>query len=204
MKQLLISVLLFLTALFAGAQTTSTWKTDSVYDDYFEKPFFSKLDAARFSGADMQIRMWFSNGFSKVNTVTLICLTHKNKTWDAASFAFTRKMFDPVLKDSAIISQKAIVPLKTDSLYKELLKDSLLTIRSDGIGALLDANNNHRWNWTDSGPMVYTIEIITPGKKWCLRYPCPDYFYNKYKLEELKTPVKIINTLLAVVGINPC
>ncbi len=106
--------------------------------------------------------------------------------------------------DTFKIEERQVQDHNIDSIYKKLVSYNLLTIKSDSIGFLLDRKGNNRGSWTDSGPTVYLLEIITPTKKWALRYPCPQYFYTEYKLEELKDPLKIISSLMSLLGLTPC
>ena len=202
MKHFLTLYLLLTGAIFANSQVTNTWNTHSNYNEADSKFFLSKLDSTNYSGSDLQIRLWFSNGWSRINKTSLLLLVNKNKIWEANYCTFSKKFHAP---DSTLsVEQKQVLNLNLDSLYQELLKDDLLTIRSDSIGTFLDEKGNHRWGWTDGGPTVYLIEIITPLKKWSLRYPCPKYFYEQYKAEKFIAPLKIVTSLMSLLGLSPC
>jgi hypothetical protein len=97
------------------------------------------------------------------------------------------------------------VKLDYDSLYRQLLADSLLTLQSDSINELLDKKGQHSWMWTDSGPTNYTIQILIRGKSQTLNYKCPKYFYREAKIEEFRLPLQIVSALLKIMGITePC
>jgi len=160
-----------------------------------------KLDSGIYSKSDLQIRLWYSNGWSRIHVTSLLLLANTNKNWKGYYYTFSKKLRGP---DTIKTEERQIKSLNIDSIYKELVSFNLLTIESDSIGFLLDRRGSNRWSWTDSGPTVYLVEIITPYKKWALRYPCPKYFYTEFKLEELKDPLKIISSLMSLLGLTPC
>lgn len=200
-KNLLILCFSLSSFTLVYSQETSSWNTNSNYNANNSKPFLSQLDTSNYSGSDLQIRLWYSNGWSRINITSLLLLTNKNNVWKSSYYTFSKKIRS---NDSFKIDEKKPLFLNLDSIYQELVKCNLFTIKSDSIGILLDQNGNSRWNWTDSGPTMYLIEIITPSEKRALRYPCPRYFYKHYKIEKLEDPLKIITSIMSVFGLVPC
>lgn len=201
MKRFLILNYLLVCFLNSNSQETNSWNTHSNYVESQSRPFLSQLDSTIYSESDLQIRLWYSNGWSRINRISLLLLVNRNNIWKGSYYTFSKRMRG---EDTFKIEEKQMVGLNIDSIYTELVSHDLLTIKSDSIGFLLDREGNNRGSWTDSGPTVYLLEIITPAKKWALRYPCPQYFFTTYKLEALKKPLKIISSLMSLIGLSPC
>lgn len=59
--------------------------------------------------------------------------------------------------------------------------------------------------WYDSGPTNYTIQIVTNEERHNVDFKCPKYFYYEAKISEFEFPLKIICTILKLIGLNePC
>jgi hypothetical protein len=189
----------FIFCFFHGKSQTSTWgKAD--YLSFYSK-FLKKIDTVKINERDFQIRLWFSNGANRVNTAYFVSLTKLQDRWDVSYYTFTSF---PRRNDSIIVHKQVAVKLNYDSLYNQLIDDGLLTLNSDTINDLMDKKGQHSWMWTDSGPTNYTVHIQTKEKRWTVNFKCPKYFYNEAKIDEFKVPLKVISTLLKLMGIEPC
>ncbi len=184
-----------------NAQTTSSWPTETRYKKHYY-PFLSKI-ASKQLEKDFQIRLWFNNGgLSKTSITTLLLITCIGKKWTATHFTFTKPARG---SDTSIkTTQMEILTASLDSLYNQLLRDSLLTLNSEKIGTILDSKGIYSYNWHDNPCPVYSIEIITPTKQLMLNYPCPKSFYDELKIEEFEKPNKIVTALLSLIGRSPC
>ena len=205
MKHLYLLTFLFI-SLTTNSQKTGSWNTSSIFNPNDSKEYLQQIDSAIFTGSDLQIRLWFwsAKGLSRKHIIvkSFLYLVRKNKTWSASYCTFSKDAY--ALNSTTVMNQRQIQHFNIDSVYKEVINDSLLLIRSDTIGRLLDDRGDYSYLWTGAGPTNYLIEILTPTKIWSLRYPCPKYFYDKYKIAELKNPLKIIATLMSLIGLNPC
>ena len=69
----------------------------------------------------------------------------------------------------------------------------------------MDRKGHRRWNWLDSGPTYYTIQIVTKEKRQTTNFKCPKYFFNEVKMAEFEFPLKVISSILKLIGLNePC
>lgn len=201
MKLFFIFVVLHLAIISIYAQTTSSWPTEARYQKHY-RPFLLKIDSKQLE-EDFQIRLWFNNGgFSRTSITTLLLIACRNKKWTAIHFTFTKRFLAP---DSTIkTTQTEIAITGFDSIFEQLLRDSLLSLKSEEIGAILDSKGIYSYNWRDNPCPVYSIELITPSKQWMLNYPCPKSFYNEFKIGEFEKPNKIVTALLSLIGRTPC
>ncbi len=201
MKHLLLPLVLHFFIISINAQTTYSWPTETKYKKHYS-PFLLKI-ASKQLEKDFQIRLWFNNGgLSRTSITTLLLITNSGKKWTATHFTFTKSGRGA---DSSIkTTQMEILTTNLDSLYKQLLRDSLLTLNSEKIGAILDSKGIYSYNWHHNPCPVYSIEIITPTKQLMLNYPCPKSFYKEFKIEEFERPNKIVTALLSLIGRSPC
>ncbi len=198
MKKCLIILLLSYVFLCANANS-STWG-NYVYVSLYSK-FLLKTDTVHLNKGELEIRLWFNDGANRINTAYFISLTNQNGKWEAACYTFTSF---PVRNDSIIVHGREPVKLNYDSLYNQMVKDSLLTLNSNSIHEVIDKNGQHSWMWTDAGPINYTIQILTTEKRQTLNFKCQKYFYEEVKMAEFKFPLKVIRSLLTIIGIEPC
>jgi len=199
MKKTLIIFLTVCIFFNINAQT-STWGNPG-YVSFYSK-FLNRIDTVKLTKDDIQLRLWFNNGGNRINTATYIALTKHDNKWEASYYVFTSY---PRQNDSIIVNKKEPVRLNYDSLYKQLLQDKLLSLNSDTINDLMDKKGQHSWMWLDSGPTNYTIQIVTNEKRQTVNFKCPKYFYHEAKISEFEFPLKIISTILKLIGLNePC
>ena len=199
MKKALIIFLTISIFLNTNAQTL-TWGNPD-YISFYSK-FLNKIDTVTLVKGDIQIRLWFNNGGNRINTATYIALTQHGNKWDASYYTFISY---PRRNDSIKITKGEPVRLNYDSLYKQLLKDSLLTLNSDTINQLMDKRGQYSYMWTDSGPTNYTIQILTYTKRHTMNFKCPKYFFYEGKIAEFEIPLKVISSILKLIGFNePC
>ncbi len=141
-------------------------------------------------------------------TASFISLAKQNDKWDASYYIFTgspRRKSGIIVFDSIEINRRAPVKLNYDSLYSRLVKCSMLTLNSDTINEVMDKKGQHQWMFLHSGPTNYTIQILVDGKRQTLNYKCPKYFYEKAKIDEFEIPLKVISSLLEIIGVKePC
>jgi hypothetical protein len=199
MKKALIIILTVGFILNTKAQT-STWGNPD-YISFYSK-FLNRIDTVNLAKGDIQLRLWFNNGGNRINTATYIALTKHGNKWDASYYTFISY---PRRNDSIIVNKKEPVRLNYDSLYKQLLQDSLLTLNSDTINQLMDKKGQYSYMWTDSGPTNYTIQILTNSKRQTVNFKCPKYFFYEAKIAEFEIPLKVISSLLKLIGLTePC
>ena len=199
MKFFLIIFLTLFIFLNTNAQT-STWGNPDYISFY--SMCLNRIDTIPLNKGDIQIRLWFSNGGNRINIASFIALTKHITQWDASYYTFT-SFFRR--NDSIIVNKKEPVQLNYDSLYKQLVQDSLFSLNSDTINELLDKKGQHSWMWTDAGPTNYTIQIVTNEKTKTVNFKCPKYFYYEAKISEFEFPLKVIRSILKLIGIDePC
>jgi len=189
----------FLFSFFQGKTQISTWRKAD-YVSFYSK-FLNKVDTVKINDGDFEIRLWFNNGANKINTTYFASLKKSQDTWQVSYYTFISFARH---SDSIIVQKQVPVKLNYDSLYNQLIEDGLLTVNSDTINDVMDKKGQHRWMWTDSGPTNYTVHILTKGKRWAVNFKCPKYFYNEAKIDEFKMPLKVISTLLKLMGREPC
>jgi hypothetical protein len=199
MKRTAIILLSFIILQGIRAQSP-TWGNPD-YLSFYAK-YLHIIDTIHLHKNDLEIRLWFNNGGNRIHISSFISLARQNNKWIVSCYTFTSL---PGTHDSLVVNKKVPVKHNYDSLYVQLLADSLLTLNSDSINEVLDKKGQHRWMWTDSGPTNYTIQILSREKRWTLNYKCPKYFYKEAKIEEFRLPLQIVCALLKIIGINePC
>jgi hypothetical protein len=198
MKKTLFILLTLFIILCANAQS-STWDNYDYVSLYAK--FLHKTDTVHLHKGDLEIRLWFNDGANRINTTYFISLTKLNGKWDASYYAFTSF---PIRSDSIIVNRKEPFKLNYDSLYNQMVRDSLLMLNSDSINEVMNKNGQHRWMWTDAEPTNYTIQILTSEKRKTLNFKCPGYFYKEAKIAEFKFPLKVIGEMLTMIGLEPC
>jgi hypothetical protein len=199
MKTALVIILPFFALLNAEAQT-STWGNPD-YTSFYSK-CLRRIDTVQLNKGDMEIRLWFYSGTLEKYISSLVSLTKNNDKWNADYYTFEtfRKP-----KDSIVVVKKSAILLDYASLYQQLLKDSIMYLNSDGMDKLLDSRGQHSWMWTDFGPTNYTVQVVTNKKTITATFKCPKYFYYEAKIEEFKIPLKVISSILKLIGVNdPC
>jgi hypothetical protein len=186
--------------IFLNSNAQTTWSNYDYVSGYSR--FLNKTDTIHLNKGDLEIRLWFNNGGNRINIVSFISLTKQNGKWNASYYAFTSS---PLKRnDIILVEKKEVVKLNYDSLYNQLLQDSLLTLNSDLINEVMDKKGQHRWTWTDAGPTNYTIQMLTNEKRQTVNFKCPKYFYYEAKMDEFKFPLKIISSILKLIGLEPC
>ena len=198
MNKIFITTLFFF-CFFQGKTQTSTWRKAD-YVSFYSK-FLHKVDTVKINDGDFEVRLWFNNGANKINTAYFASLIRSQDTWQVSYYTFISFARH---SDSIIVHKHEPVKLNYDSLYNQLIEDGLLTLNSDTINELMDKKGQHRWMWTDSGPTNYTVHILTKEKSRSVNFKCPKYFYKEAKIEEFKVPLKVISTLLKLIGREPC
>ena len=196
---LILALSCSLLSLSASSQIMLTWSPDSMYQKEYQI-FLQKINIAEIKKDDLQIRLWFSNDGTRINVVTLIIITNENKIWTSTSYIFSKED----LRDSITMNQKETANLNLDSLYKQLLKDSLLTLSSRRLSVRSADSLGNDVVWTDAGPTIFFVEIVSHKGYKSLSYPCPKLFFEQNKLPEFKSPLKIITALLYLIGSSPC
>ncbi len=170
---------------------SSSWKSSY-------KKFLNKLDTPKLNKNDFQIRLWFNNQKNVVNTAYLISLSKISNNWIANSYMFTtfyRK------NDSCVVQKLNNVQIKSDSLYSELVKSGLTNLYNLNLPDSL--NRVPVDDLLLHGPRFYTLELNSNSQNWSRTFADPQYFYSKYKINELEVPAKIIKALLTSFSINP-
>ena len=205
MKTILVSIILLITILSANAQT-SNWGNPDYVSLYSQ--LLRKIDTVHLNKGDIEVRLWFNNGNSMITTISFISLTKQNDKWDASHYTFTgipKRKGDTIVFESVSVNQIAPTRLNYDSLYNHLVKDSILTLNSDSITAVMDKKGQHSYMFLHAGPTNYTIQILMDGERQVLNYRCPKYFYYEAKIDEFEFPLKVVSSLLKIMGIKePC
>ena len=185
---------------------TSSWGNPDYVSLYSQ--LLNRIDTLHLNKGDIEIRLWFHDGNDRVSTVSFVSLTKQNEKWDASYYTFIgspRRKGGIIVFDSVKVNKRAPVKLNYDSLYSRLVKDSILTLNSDSINEVMDKKGQYEWMFLHSGPTNYTIQILIDGKRQTLNYRCPKYFYEKEKIDEFEIPLKVVSSLLKIIGIKePC
>jgi hypothetical protein len=198
MKRFFAILVFPLFVLSANAQSYSF-----SYEQYYSR-FLKYIDTVNTDRGDFQIRLWFNNGGNRINTTYLLSLGFTNQKWVVQNLSFTTFPLS-LNRDSVEIGEREPLQLNYDSLYSQLLDDSLFMLSSN-----IDytpANKNNLVVWADAGPTNYTIEILTASQREVLNFKCPRFYYTQYNREALKMPLKIISSLLKVMNLpfqEPC
>lgn len=184
-------------------------KYDFVGDsNYVRKNFsFSRLIKENVSNDfDLQIRFWFSApGAQKKPKIYLLILSSKGEKCTASSYTFIQ---DRPTTDSFKLLKENVTFYNNDSLLTILKKDSLFALKSIGdaeINMLKNQKGIKEIVILGEGGSYYSIEILSKKKGEKIVFICPYTYYNEYKLQELDKPVKVITTLMRIMGFNgPC
>ncbi len=204
MKTILFTIIIIFSVSNLKAQNIPDCIKDSAY-----KPAGSHLlklvDDEILKNYDFQLRFWpGGKGFYRNPTVELLVISYKQNKWTAKVYSFiTGGRNSPPHQKTEIIT-KNLPTLNYDSIYKLLIADSLCYIRSmDGEEALSRGYNKTGIPISIAeGGTIVTIELLGSSKGKKISYDSPQNYYEAYELQELKQPVKIINTLMRIMGYN--
>ena len=166
----------------------------------FYKKFLTKIDTPKLNKNDFQIRLWFNNQFNVINTACLISLSKIGDNWTATSYKFTtfyRK------NDSCVVQKLNDVQINIDSLYNELVKNGVNNIYNFDIPDSINRVRLEEQVTLLHGPRFYTLQLISKSKNWFRTFADPQYFYSRYKINELEAPANIIKAILTSFQINP-
>jgi hypothetical protein len=189
----------FFTSLQVSSQSSSWGNPDYTS---FESKFLAKIDTVPINQNAFEIRLWFNDGRREINTTSFISLTREKNNWKANYYTFISY---PRQNDSIKVDKKKAVRLNYDSLYRHLIKDGLFKLNSDTINELMEKKGQFSWMWVDSGPTNYTVQIVTNQKTLTANLKCPRHFYYEAKIEEFGIPLKVISSILKLIGVNePC
>lgn len=205
MKTILVSFPLLFILLSANAQT-STWGNPDYISLYSQ--LVERIDTIHLNKGDIEVRLWFHDGNRSVTTVTFIALTKQNNKWDASHYTLTgipKRKHGAIVYDSVVFNKTASIKVNYDSLYNQLVKDSILTLNSDSITKVMDKKGQRSYMFLHAGPTNYTIQILMDGERRVLNYRCPKFFYYEAKIDEFEFPLKVISSLLKIMGVKePC
>jgi hypothetical protein len=182
-------------------------KFDFINDSSFKQrgtEFLKLVDKDSLSNYDFQIRFWPSDGWvRRTPVINLLVISFKNKIWTANVYTFTI-INNNRPEQKTEVRSRAILSLDYDSLFKTLLADGLFSIKS------MNTEEINKIGFAKTGDVVvlmegghyYTIELLTPSKGKKLTYNSPNTYYDAYKLSELEQPIKILKSLLHIMGLN--